>query len=61
MVLRLSGSEPVPFWQVIATVLLGGVTILTCLWAAGKVFRVGVLMYGKPPDLRTLIRWIRMA
>jgi ABC-2 type transport system permease protein len=42
-------------------VLLGGVTILTCLWAAGKVFRVGVLMYGKPPDLRTLIRWIRMA
>ena len=61
MVLRLSGSEPVPFWQVIATVLLGAVTILTCLWAAGKVFRVGVLMYGKPPDLRTLIRWIRMA
>jgi hypothetical protein len=31
------------------------------LWFAGKVFRVGALMYGKPPNLRTLIRWVRMA
>lgn len=61
MILRLSGSEPVPVWQIPASIALGGVTILFCLWAAGKIFRVGVLMYGKPPNFRTLIKWIRMA
>ena len=61
MILRLSGSEPVPLWQIPASIALGGVTILFCLWAAGKIFRVGVLMYGKPPNFRTLIKWIRMA
>ena len=61
MILRLSGSEPVPLWQVFASIALGGLTILVCLWGAGKIFRVGVLMYGKPPDFRTLIKWIRMA
>ncbi|MCX5691567.1 MAG: ABC transporter permease, partial [Planctomycetota bacterium] len=61
MILRLSGSEPVPVWQIPASIALGGLTILFCLWAAGKIFRVGVLMYGKPPNFRTLIKWIRMA
>jgi ABC-2 type transport system permease protein len=61
MILRLSGSEPVPLWQVPATIALGAGTILVCLWAAGKIFRVGVLMYGKPPNFKTLIKWIRMA
>jgi ABC-2 type transport system permease protein len=31
------------------------------LWFAAKVFRVGLLMYGKPPNLRTLVKWVRMA
>lgn len=31
------------------------------LWGAAKVFRVGLLMYGKPPNLPTLLRWIRMS
>ena len=34
---------------------------LGALWFAGKVFRVGLLMHGKPPSLRTLVRWSRMA
>ncbi len=61
MVLRLSGSEPVPFWQVPATLLLGALSVFVAAWAAAKVFRIGVLMYGKPPNLRTLITWVRMA
>ena len=61
MILRLSGSEPVPAWQVVATIALGGVSIWVSLWAAAKVFRIGVLMYGKPPNFATLIKWIRMA
>jgi ABC-2 type transport system permease protein len=61
MVLRISGSEPVPFWQIPATILLGAVYAAVFAWGAAKIFRIGVLMYGKPPNLRTLIQWIRLA
>lgn len=61
MVSRLGGSEPIPMWHVPASIVVGILTVLACLWLAGKVFRVGVLMYGKPPNFATLIRWIRMA
>jgi hypothetical protein len=31
------------------------------MWAGAKIFRVGVLMQGKPPTPRELLKWIRMA
>ncbi|MFT3684166.1 MAG: ABC transporter permease [Phycisphaerales bacterium] len=61
MVLRLGGSEPVPMWQHPVALLIGGCTSVGALWAAAKIFRIGVLMYGKAPNLGTLVRWIRMA
>lgn len=61
MVTRLFGSEPVPFWQIPASIIVGALGALFCAWAAAKIFRIGVLMYGKPPDWKTLIKWIRMA
>ncbi len=61
MVLRLSGSEPVPFWQVPVSMLVGVLTVIVLVWAAAKIFRIGVLMYGKPPNFTTLLRWVRMA
>jgi ABC-2 type transport system permease protein len=61
MVIRLAGSEPVPFWQVAVALLVSLVSVIVAAWAAAKVFRVGALMHGKPPNIGTLIRWIRMA
>lgn len=61
MVLRLAGSEPVPFWQIPASIAVGIVSVVFAVWAAAKIFRIGVLMFGKPPNLKTLIRWVRMA
>lgn len=61
MVLRLGGSEPVPAWQVPATMVVGAVSVGVALWATAKIFRIGVLMYGKPPNFRTLLSWVRMA
>lgn len=61
MVLRICSSQPPPIWQIAATVLLGAITVVICAKFAAKIFRIGVLMYGKPPNLATFIRWIRMA
>lgn len=61
MVLRLGGSEPIPSWQHPVVIAIGAITCATMLWAAAKIFRVGVLMYGKPPNFATLIKWVRMA
>ena len=61
MVLRLSSSQPPPMWQAFVAVGIGIVTVYVALKCAAKVFRIGVLMYGKPPNVATLIKWIRMA
>jgi ABC-2 type transport system permease protein len=61
MVLRVAGSEKIPAWQIPATIVVGFISVGVFLWATAKIFRIGVLMYGKAPNLGTLIRWIRMA
>jgi ABC-2 type transport system permease protein len=38
---------------------VGLVSVLAAVWFAAKVFQIGLLMYGKPPNLATLIRWVR--
>ena len=35
--------------------------ILVVIWMAARVFRVGVLMYGKPPSFKEVFRWLREA
>jgi ABC-2 type transport system permease protein len=59
MILRLAGSRDVPVWQIALSLVVLGAAVPVTMWAASKVFRVGVLMYGKPPKLRELLRWIR--
>jgi ABC-2 type transport system permease protein len=61
MVLRISGPEKIPLWQIIASIAIGLATVYVLVWLSAKIFRVGVLMYGKPPDFRTLLKWVRMA
>jgi ABC-type Na+ efflux pump permease subunit len=61
MVLRISGAEPIPVWQIPAAMAVGLATVAFMAWAAAKIFRIGVLMYGKPPNFATLVRWVRMA
>ena len=49
----------VPVWQqLISLVLLIGTFILT-VWFAAKIYRVGILMYGKKPTYRELLKWIK--
>jgi ABC-2 type transport system permease protein len=59
MLIRLALTPPPPVWQVIVSLVLTGVATTVLIWAAGRIFRVGLLMQGKPPNLPELLRWIR--
>jgi ABC-2 type transport system permease protein len=59
MLLRLSMPPGPPLWQVLVSVVLLISVTIWVVWAAGRVFRVGLLMQGKPPNLPELLRWIR--
>ncbi len=62
MVLRLGQTtEVIPMWQIALSMVVGWGAVLVAIWGAAKIFRVGVLMYGKPPTPATLIKWIRYA
>ena len=61
MLIRLASTQPPPWWQVWLSIAIGAASVVGAVWIAAKVFRIGLLMYGKPPDLRTLIRWVRAA
>jgi ABC-2 type transport system permease protein len=50
----------VPLWQVLISVIILMATTGVVVWAASRVFRIGILMQGKAPNLPELMRWIRM-
>lgn len=52
-------NDPMPTWQLIGAPIVGFAGMLFSVWFAAKVFRVGVLMYGQPPKLRTVVKWVR--
>ncbi|NUO65063.1 MAG: ABC transporter permease [Gemmatimonadaceae bacterium] len=58
MPLRLSVSS-VPWWEVGLAIGIGAVTIALFIWIASRIYRTGLLMYGKRPTLREVARWVR--
>jgi ABC-2 type transport system permease protein len=61
MMIRIASTSPPPWWQVWLSIAIGAASVYGALWFAGKVFRIGLLMFGKPPNFATLIKWVRMA
>jgi ABC-2 type transport system permease protein len=58
MFLRIAALTP-PAWQLALSVGLMILTILLFNWVASRIYRVGILMYGKRPTLPEIIRWVR--
>jgi ABC-2 type transport system permease protein len=55
---RISVQTPPP-WQIALSIVLLLGTIYGAVWLAAKIYRVGVLMYGKPPTLPELVKWLK--
>ena len=49
----------IPTWEICLSAALLYATFLFVVWGAGKIYRVGILMHGKKPNLKELIRWMR--
>ena len=60
MMLRIAIKMP-PFWQVALGYLLTTGFTLFMIWLSARVYRTGILMYGKKPTLKELWRWVRYA
>ena len=59
MPMRLVISDLVPAWQVALAFVLTLATTVGVLWAAGRVFRIGILSQGKTPTFGELLQWLR--
>jgi ABC-2 type transport system permease protein len=49
----------VPLWQQIVSVALLFTTFMGTVWFAAKIYRVGILMYGKKPSYKELMKWLK--
>lgn len=60
MLVRIVTQTP-PFWQIALSLLIGFGSVLVIMWVASRVYRVGMLMYGKRASIPEALRWARQA
>jgi len=58
MPLRISAGSNVDIVEILTSVALLAAAVLLTMWLAGKIFKTGILMYGKRPSLREISRWL---
>jgi len=60
MFLRVALQAPA-WWEIATSIGLMLATIVGLVWVCGRIYRVGILMYGKKPTLPEIMKWIRYA
>ena len=58
MYVRIAVHQP-PTWQIALSIFDLLLTIAVVLWFASRIYRVGILMYGKKPNLPEIMRWLK--
>lgn len=58
MMVRLALTE-VPWYEVVASMAVLVLSFVGCIWLAGKIYRTGILMYGKKPSFKEIFKWVR--
>lgn len=49
----------IPAWEIVTSLLILYISFMVMAWISGKIYRVGIFMYGKKPNIKDLIRWAR--
>ena len=60
MIVRVAVTE-VPFWQVALSYVLLISGFVASIWVSSRIYRVGILMYGKKASLKDMVKWVRYA
>jgi ABC-2 type transport system permease protein len=60
MFLRITAVTP-PTWQIVLSLVLTLATVIAVTWAAARIYRVGILMYGKRATFPEMMRWLRQS
>lgn len=60
MLVRIVTETP-PFWQIALSLLIGFTTAVLLIWVASRIYRVGMLMYGKKATIPEVWRWLRQS
>jgi ABC-2 type transport system permease protein len=60
MMVRIISQRPA-FWQIALSLALGAVTVVLLLWLASRIYRIGMLMYGKKATIPEVMRWVKQA
>jgi ABC-2 type transport system permease protein len=58
MMVRIVSETP-PTWQIVLSLVLGGGTAILMLWVSSRIYRIGMLMYGKKASIPEVLRWVR--
>lgn len=58
---RIAIQPETPWWQIAASIALMIATIYGMVVLCGRIYRVGILMYGKKPNLPEIMKWIKYA
>lgn len=60
MIIRVTAStELIATWQIVLSICIGLLSVIAMIWMCGRIFRIGILMQGKPPSILQLAKWIR--
>ncbi|MBN8588101.1 MAG: ABC transporter permease [Rhodothermia bacterium] len=57
---RIAATD-VPFWEPALAFILLAATFVGAIWVSARIYRIGVLSYGKKPKMSDLLKWIRTA
>lgn len=60
MMVRIISQKP-PFWQIALSLAIGFATVVLLLWLASRIYRIGMLMYGKRATIPEVARWVRQS
>ena len=60
MMVRITTETP-PAWQILLSLTIGFATVVGLIWLASRIYRVGMLMYGKKATIPEVWRWVRQA